>query len=107
MLDVVGSPSSHVGGLGWVLRDHLDRVRLAGYAFVPKCNAVKNLEARAIYDGLCSLTPLNIHYDVIEANYLEVGILLNATSVDLTEVSFFIMRLCLSCMRWDMFSSLT
>lgn len=90
MLDVVESPSSHVGGLGWVLWNHLDRVRLAGYAFIPKCNAVKNLEARAIYDGLCSLTPLNIHHDV-----------------DLTEVSFFIMRLCLPCIGWDIFSSLT
>lgn len=46
--DVAWSPVSKTGGLGWVLRDHLDHVHHVGLQFTPRCYEVKVLEVMII-----------------------------------------------------------
>lgn len=59
-LDAVWNPNSDVGGLGWVICDHLGRVRLVGMHHISCCKEVKILEAQAPYKGLVETLTHNL-----------------------------------------------
>lgn len=51
-INAIWSHTRQARGLGWVLRDYLGRVRIAGLKFILKCCSMKFLEAMAILDEL-------------------------------------------------------
>lgn len=65
------SANTNSGGWGWVLRNHLDHVRLVGLKFVPRCQKVKLLKVMAICFGLKTLSSISISNTLEGSDCLE------------------------------------
>lgn len=81
-------PSFQVGGLRWVICDHLGRVCWGGMKTIDHRYEIKFFKSLTVFEGLSpAIETINVKV-FAETNCLDVVNLLNNQSINFTEVTF-------------------